>query len=247
MKRYHLPVILIIFSLICLGMSCKKKKNDNPFGAAKIATFTQSHSGSILNYRMVYGNYNNIDSLIITGTGTSAGYYGFRKFIYFGTSYSITDETNATFDVLANSNGFILNVLSIDSLSMSYNGSQLMELDSKTPSSTPPYYIQTHTYFKWLNGDVTRDSTGGPAYTYDYDPGKYGQPGDAWRLDQFLKYGRSYIKTTHLVSDMMYGSTWRQNYFYQFDGNGRISQLIKVANNYGVGANDSVFYSITYY
>ena len=246
MANYRLITTLIACGLLAV-VSCRKKKNDNPFGAAKIATVVRTHAGDVVNYRMVYDAYNNVDSIIISDNSTTAGYFRFRKFAYFGTSYSITDETSTTFDVWANGNGYILKVFSSDSLTMSYSGNELATLDVITPTSTLPYYTKSTTNYTWKNSDLIRDSTGGPALVFDYDAGRYGQPGDPWRVEQILKYGRAYIKTTHLVKDKMYGSAWIEKYFYQYDGSGRISQMVKVANNNGAGADDSTVYLYTYY
>jgi hypothetical protein len=242
MTKYRLITTLIACGLLVV-VSCKKKKNDNPFGAAKIATVVRTHVGDVVNYRLVYDSYNNIDSIVISDNSTIAGYFRYRKFAYFGTSYSITDETNTIFTVWANGNGYILKVFSSDSLTMSYTGNELAVVEVHTPSSTPPYYTKTSTNYSWKNGDLT----GGAGFSFDYDNGRNGQPGDSWRVEQILKYGRAYIKTTHLVKDKMYGSAWVERYFYQYDGSGRISQMVKVGNNNGAAPDDSTVYAFTYY
>ena len=141
---------LTLFVLIFAGIAtCKKKKNDNPFGNAKLALIDYAHNGSILHYRVVYDTYNNVDSLIYTGDGFAAGHNGFHAFAYFGSSYSVTDETNFSFTVLANSAGQILRVLLSDTLSTIYNGTQLGEVDIKTTQIIYPFYRITSTNYTW--------------------------------------------------------------------------------------------------
>lgn len=248
MNSYTLLKYCFIPVVSLCALACKKKSNDNPFGNARIATIVQSHAGSVMNYNIFYGASNNVDSMIITGSGTSAGYKGSRRFTYFGSSYSITDESNNSITIYATTTGMIIKVLIQDTISMIYNGSELGELDIWNATTTYPYFFILRRNFTWQNGDIRSDSSGGlPAYSYDYDKSRPGQPGDGWRIDEFLNYGLSYTKTAHLPQDQMYAGTWAEKYYYVFDGSGRISQFTKVGNNNGVAPDDSTIYNYTYY
>ncbi len=247
MTRYtHILPLLFIFAATGL-FSCKKKTNDNPFGSARIATVDVAHSGSILHYRVYYGIGNNVDSLIITGDGSSAGYHGIKAFSYFGSSYSITDQDNFTYTVYANTSGMILKLLIADTTSFIYNGTQLGEIDVRTTTPTYPFFTINATNYYWQSGDVVTVTGGGINKSYAYDQARNGQPGDPFRIDAFLNYGRSYIKTTHLPQSLSTGSGWLEKYYYTFNPSGLISQLIKVKNNNTVTADDSTFYNYTYY
>ena len=62
--------LLLLFLIVSAGIiSCKKKKNDNPFGSASIATIDKSHQGAITHYHIFYDAYNNVDSIAATGDG----------------------------------------------------------------------------------------------------------------------------------------------------------------------------------
>ena len=238
MKKQVSPNIAIFIFVVLCVISCKKKKNDNPFGNTKIATVDLTQYGATTHSRLVYDINNNVDSIITTGPGL----YHYKKFGYFGTSYNVTDENNYTFEVEANASGMILKILVTDTMSMIYNGNQLGELDTKTASPIYPYYVKSSVNYTWSNGDVATMGS----QTYVYDPGKSGQPGDAIRIDQFLAYGRSYIKTTHLPTDLKNNATDTvEKYFYQFDAGGRISQLTKLTNISG-GVGDSTIYVFGY-
>jgi hypothetical protein len=242
--RKLLPILLW---LTCTFAACHKKSNNNPFGSSRIATVVVSHADYAYNYRVVYDASNNVDSIILTGSGTAAGTTGFKAFTYVGSSFTITDQAGTT-TVYANGSGQILKVLETDTLSMLYNGSQLAELDTWMPSLAYPYYTITKERFTWTGGDLTGDSgSGSGAYTYDYDNSKAGQPGDAWRIFEFLNYGRSFIKATHLVTDKMQSGTWVEKYQYVTDGSGRVTQLAWIGNGNGVVPNDTTVYQYTYY
>jgi hypothetical protein len=245
MSNNRLVILLFIFVSIAVT-SCKKKSGSNPFGNLKISNLDVIHSGATEHYRIVYDTYNNVDSMIIIGGGTDTGHYNYRKFSYFGSSYTITDINNNTFTVQASTSGLILKVLVPDTIAMIYNGTELGELDIITPKSTFPYVTKVPTNYYWTGGDVKTVISQGVTLTYDYDPGKSGQPADALRIDAFLSYGKSYIKTNHVPTDMVNTTAWLEKYFYQYDG-GKITQLIKVRNNAGVSADDTVIYNYRYY
>jgi hypothetical protein len=238
MKNHIISCLMIFTTIATCAVSCKKKKNDNPFSNAKIYTVDLTQYGATEHSRIVYDSYNNVDSIITIGNGV----YRFKKFVYFGTSYSVTDENNNVFTLLANSNGMILRVLLTDTLSMLYNGSQLAELDYKSPSPNYPYYTTSSVSFTWTNGDVAIMGS----QTYNYDLSRSGQPGDAIRIGQFLSYGRSYIKTNHLPTVLRNtASDTAEKYFYQFDSQGRINQLTKLIN-ISTGAYDTTIYVYGY-
>jgi hypothetical protein len=86
---------------------------------------------------------------------------------------------------------------------------------------------------------------------YTYNTGKNGQPGDALRIPEFLKYGRSSIKTTHLPAGYTISARQGATYLYSFDGNGRISNLAETAYSIDPTTRDTTkdvtTYSYTYY
>lgn len=246
--KHNIPVLLFLATLLAAGaISCKKKKNDNPYGGALISMMDVSHSGSILHYRIYYDHANNVDSMIITGDGTSTGFNGYKKFSYFGSSYSITDQSNFTYTVYANTSGQVLKLLITDTTSFIYNNSLLGEIDVRTTIPAYPYYKITATNYYWQNGDVVTVRSGGVDKNYEYDVNRNGQPGDPMRIDAFLNYGRSYIKTTHLPTALTSNGVWLEKYYYIFAGNGLISQMIKVRNNGGVSVDDTTFYNYNSY
>jgi len=240
-----------LYSLIILSsaglLCCKKSANNNPFGNALIATIDYAHTGSILHYHIYYDSGNEVDSITYVGDGTSIGSSGFKDFSYFGTSFNITDQTNFTFTVDAYSNGLIFKILVADTLGMIYNGAQIAELDQFSTTTYYPYHTNTPTDYTWKNGDVNTITTANVTGQYDYDDTKYGQPGDPIRISEFLLYGRSFIKTTHLPTDITKSGVWTEHYFYTFDSHSRISQLMRIFNNNGVSIDDTSTYNYTYY
>lgn len=248
MRKCSISVIAVLALSCFIFFSCKKKKNDNPFGNARIALVDLTHGGSVIHYRIYYDAYSNIDSMSMIGDGLSAGYFASRKFRYVGTSYTITDQAGSVLTIFANSANQILKICYPDTISLTYNGSQLASREAIYPVTYYPYYMISRTNYTWVNGDMTRDSTTGGAGTNvtSYDLTRNGQPADAIRVKQFLELGRSYIKTTHLPINVSHAGAWNEKYFYQFDGSGRISQLLVVDENPGA-TSDSIVYSYTYY
>ncbi|MFI5196343.1 MAG: hypothetical protein ACHQD8_04575 [Chitinophagales bacterium] len=248
MNNYKIPVFSLLIIVIGCVFSCKKKNNPVPFSNQKIATVDYTHSGEMEHYRVVYDQYSNVDSIIRVGDGTASGNNGSKSFVYLGSSFSITDETGNSFTVYANTSGVILEVLVTDTLIMHYNNNQLSELDTKTPTGTPPYYTLTSVYYNWTNGDVASFGPMGTttsAKAYYYDLSKDGQPGDVTRIDDFLTYGRSYIRNTHLAKGLIIAADTVENYSYRFDNLGRISKFVKMTNSGGV--YDSMVYNYRYY
>lgn len=248
MKTIHLALIASILFVSALLTACKKSSsNNNPFGGSKIATIDYTHNGGGRHYSLFYGAYNNLDSMHWTGIGTSSGSSGYKKFSYFGTSFNIKDETFFTYTVYANSNGQLLKVLVADTLGFSYDGDQIRQMQEYTRTATYPFYKYVTTYYYWKDGDLTSSTIDNVSTNYEYDLTKYGQPGDAIRMSEFLLYGRSYIKTIHLPSQLSKNGVWTEKYLYQFDGNGRISQMSKISNNLGITSDDTATFGYTYY
>lgn len=245
-KQCYLSVILFLLTTVAF-FSCKKKSNDNPFANARIATIDMAHAGAIQHYRIVYDASNNVDSMVITGGGTASGSNGYLKFGYIGSSYTITDQNNFSFLVYANTAGEILKINVADTQTFTYNGSQLSQVTQYLTTITPPYYTNTPTYFAWQNGDLATSRTGNITTTYTYNTGKNGQPGDGIRINEFLRLGRSYIKTTHLPVSMAAKSTQGFNYTYTFDGSGRISTLISENYDTSIPLHDTTTFAYTYY
>ena len=247
MKGHKL--LLFCFFILITGseQSCKKKLNNSPANY-KLATIDLTHSTSVAHYCIVYDAYNNVDSMIIIGGGTDTGHTDTRIFNYFGGSYTVSDQNGNSITVQTSTNGLILGVFMFaDTLTMVYNGTQVGKVDTKVPSSVYPYYAKTDTNYLWNNGDMVSISFNAGADSCDYNLSKAGQIGDAFRIDAFLAYGRPYIKTSHTPIDLKKSGVWLEKYFYQFDGQGRITEFVKVRNNNGVVADDSTFYVYQYY
>ena len=242
--KTHSILLIFLLSLVC---SCKKSSNTNPFGNQKIATIDRAYNGAIQHYRIVYDASNNVDSMVITGGGTDTGSNGFFVFNYVGSSFTITDQNSNYVMVDANTNGQILKVLVTDTLSFLYNGSQLGEINEFSPIATYPYYTNTAYYYTWANGDVTAITSGSVSKAYTYNDGKNGQPGDAIRINQFLQYGQSYIKTNHLPSGLVNSATAGETYIYSFDSKGRISLLTDVSYDKTASSSVTVTFAYTYY
>ncbi len=247
MKQSFITYCLLILITAFVGYACKKSKNDNPFGNAKIATAIISNNGSIENYQFFYGASNNIDSVSITGSGSSYGHNGYLKYSYIGSSWTVTDQNGYGFMVWANTAGQLLKVLVADTLTFTYNNNMLTVQNEYATSATPPYYVNTPTYYTWLNGDVTKTESGTLNQTYTYNTSKNGQPGDPIRIAGFLAYGVSAIKTNHLVTRIANSSTQGKNYAYTFDNKGRISMLVEVVYNNTLNKHDTTTYAYTYY
>jgi len=242
------PIAWFVVALLLLGAaSCKKKSNDNPFGNVRIATVDVTHGGAIEHYRLYYDTYNNIDSMSITGDGTASGQFGFRKFNYFGSSWTVTDEGNFTFTVYANTAGVLLKVLIADTLTYSYENNQLTQLTQYVPTTTPPYHSISTTYFEWKNGDLITATTGSIVQAYSYLTSRNGQPGDALRLPGILNFGKPAVKTAHLPQGVATGHGQGESYVYSFDDKGRISSLMKLISDSSVAFHDTLTYGFSYY
>ena len=244
---YRKISMFFLFVLVfALNNSCKKKAGLN-LSTIKIAAIDYYRSGGIAyHYHITYDTYNNVDSIISVGGGTDTGSNSFEVFTYTGSSFQITDQQNYSLLVYANTNGMILEIQKTDTMLMKYTGSELAELDYKSPSTTYPYYTITATDYQWNNGDIT---TFGPSHgvvdSYFYDLGHSGQVGDAMRIDEFINYGRSYTNSSHLPVQLKY-SNGKENYYYTYDSEGRISTFMKVITDNG-SPNDTTDYIYRYY
>ena len=235
-------LLFIFFALLCCFFSCKKKNTLNTAGI-RIASINYSHDGEQELYSIIYDAYNNVDTMTITGAGSAAGHNRFNAFKYFGSSYSITNETNNVTTVYANTAGMILDVMNTsDSFSFIYSSNQLAQLYDWSYAVNS---LLSTAQYTWTNGDVSAIYTGSSTQTYDYDNTKPGQIGDPIRVNEFLSVGLPYIKTSHLPKDMYVNGTWQQKYYYTFDGQGRISQLQLVTNS--APTTDTTVYQYTYY
>ena len=248
MKYPKIIAVTLSLFIIMLAFSCNKGTMLN-LDTVRIATVAYSESGGgtgaarRLNYTISYDNYDNVDSIHIIGGGTDTGENDYITFNYVGSSFVINDQINGSLMVDANTNGQIIKLLLIDTISMTYNGNELTQLTYAQPS-------YTYTY-QWNNGDIANymiNGGGGAADTnyYYYDQTRLGQAGDALRIKNFLQYGRSYITTTHLPDELYYSGGWEQEYLYTFDNQGRISELTWVTKVTG-SANDTETYAYTYY
>jgi hypothetical protein len=243
--KLNLRSALLFALIIGCALSCKKKDNIN-LNSLRLSGVDVTHGSAIQHYRIVYDASNNVDSMVITGGGSNTGQVGYKKFSYLGFSYTITDQNNVIYTVNTNSDNLISKVSKLDTLTMTYSGIQLGRLDVKSPSAAYPYFTVNETNYTWAGGDVTGSSANGVSSAYTYDQGKAAQAGDAFRIDDFLAYGRSIIKTSHTVTEKDIQGTWAEKYLYQYDGQGRISVLKKVINGGGGSTPDTTSYSYKY-
>jgi hypothetical protein len=239
MKYPGFIVATLSLLLIFVNFSCKKGTIPN-LSTIKIATVDESEPGGVrYHYFIFYDMYNNVDSISKVGGGIDTGYSDYYTFNYVGSSFIINDGNVGPITVDANTNGQILKILVVDSVTMYYNGSELTELKYATSPSR---------IYQWdNNGDIASDSlAGGVADTYYYDLSRNGQIGDALRIDNFLQYGRSYITTNYLPDELGHNGIWIEEDLYQFDDKGRISQLKRIING-NANPNDTTTYAYTYY
>ncbi len=246
MHYRKISLLFLFLFIIALTNSCKKKANFN-LSSIKIAAIDRYLSGNVVNhYHITYDAYNNVDSIINTGGGTDTGSNSFIVFSYTGSSFVITDQQSYSLVVYANTDGQILEIQKTDTLLMKYNGNELAELDYKSPSNVYPFYTVAATTYQWNNGDIaTFGLPGGVADSYSYDLRHGGQTGDALRAEEFINYGRSYTNSTHVPIQLKYANG-QENYYYTYDGQGRISTLMKVVSDNNA-PNDTSDYIYRYY
>jgi hypothetical protein len=241
MTIYKLVACSAATVLILGSFACKKNKKVDP-GNAKLAIVDCTISGSTTHYHIYYDQNNNVDSITLTSS-QSPGYNSVRKFNYSGSSYTITDQNNSISTVFTNTDGMITKLLTIDTISMIYSGNEVIESDYRSSGTLDTAYLS------WKNGDMQRVTNSiGINRSFIYDLGKNGQSGDGMRIADFLKYGRSYLNTNHLVTnvtDSSSGFIW--NYYYKYDSQGRISQCTLITIESSVPTSDSVVYVYAYY
>jgi hypothetical protein len=246
MKCYRTLSLILLSSVFLFAVSCKKKSNGISLSDQRIAYVDYSHHGEIEHYHFIYDQNNNVDSINITGDGTALGHNGFKRFEYIGSSFIITKDDGSSFKVYANTSGQIIEVLVADTLLMYYKGTQITEQDVKSPIAAYPYYTLTPTYFTWTGGDITYvGPAGSGGQTYYYDRSLSGQPGDVFRIDAFLSFGRSYTKNARLAIGTISGTDTLEKYSYHFDPLGRIDTLRKV--DVSTGIYDTTIYAYKYY
>lgn len=246
MKSRKLYIISLLLLALATTFSCKKSDNKN-LSNTRIAAMDIKHMGGVMHYRMVYDRSNNVDSFVIVGGGYDTGYYGYSVFNYIGSSYNIKDETGGFLSIYAYSNGYILKVLQKDTLNMLYNNSnQLTQINVVSPITRYPYDSVTSIYYNWKNGDMTDYNAKGANWKYDYDGSHGGQIGDAIRVSEFLSYGRSFIKTSHIPSAFYTGNIMTEQYLYTYDGSGRVSVFTKILVDHTGRPNDTTTYTYFY-
>ena len=246
MHHRKIVLFLLLLFVITVNNSCKKKAGLN-LSTIKIATIDLYRSGGYTNhYHITYDAYNNVDSIVNIGGGADTGSNSFEVFSYTGSSFAIKDQQNYSLFVFANTNGMITEIQKTDTLLMTYNGSELTELDYKSPSNVYPFYTVAANTYQWNSGDII---TFGPLHgvvdSYYYNLGRGGQEGDAARIDEFINYGRSYTNTNHLPVRLKYANG-EENYYYTFDGQGRISTMSKVVTD-NSSPHDTSQYIYKYY
>ncbi len=235
---------LLLFT-ITIAVSCKKKGLN--YSTIKIATVDyRRNSGVAYHYRITYNSFNSVDSIVKIGGGTDTGTNTFSVFSYTGSSFRISDQQGLSYLVLANTKGQILQIHKVDTILLTYEGNELTGIDYKAPSSVYPYYVISSFVYHWRNGDFVTISTPlGAVDSIYYDNSRGGQIGDAMRIDNFLAYGRSFTSTNHLPSQLKYANG-KQDYYYTFDGDGRISKLTKVISD-NSAPSDTSEYIFRYY
>ncbi len=242
-KLYLIPFLVVV---LATNFSCKKSAN-NSLSNTRIAALDITHNGGVRHYHIVYDRFNNVDSFVVVGGGYDTGYNGYTFFNYIGSSYNITDGTGSFLSIYAYSNGLILKVLQKDTLNMLYNSSnQLAEINVVSPITRYPYDSVTFIYYNWNNGDMTDYNSNGVNWKYDYDNSHTGQIGDAIRINEFLTYGRSFIKSNHIPKDFYTGNIMTEQYLYTYDGSGRISVFTKILVDHTGRPNDTTTYSYFY-
>ncbi len=242
-KLFIVPLILIV--LAC-NFSCKKSNNIN-LSTIRIAKLDVAHNGGVRHNRMVYDQFNNVDSIIVIGGGLDTGYYGYTYFNYIGSSYNIMDGNGNFLSIYAYSNGSIFKVLKKDTLNLLYNtNNQVVQVNVVTPISSYPYVAVTSEYYNWKDGDLTDWNVNGFNYKYDYDNSHSGQIGDALRVNTFIYYGRSIFKSSHIPTAYYTGNIMTEQYLYTYDGSGRISVFTKILVDHTGRLNDTTTYTYFY-
>lgn len=233
-----------IMIVIALG-SCRKSASGNPFGNQKIATVDFYDNDVVQHYHIFYDAYNNVDSIAVIGGGIDTNSNGYLKFVYSGSNYTITDESNATLLVETNASGNIIEIAQVDTFTVKYNGSQVSEI-SQVLLTSPPTSSYIDEYFDWTNGDVASSRENNTYSYWTYNMSRPGQPGDPQRIRDFLQYGRSIFKTAHLPASFT-GTSQGTNFSYSFDASGRISTLVLAITDATLATIDSEIYHYTYY
>jgi hypothetical protein len=237
--RYSNFVIVIV--LICAVAACKKKNNEDPLMNLKMTQIGVAHSGTSVQHRVTYAMGGNVDSMAKTGSSS-----GFMKMTYVGQTYTIANQSGQSLYLYTNADGNITKVFTKDTLLMFYTNGQIYEMDVVSPTNVYPFFSKTVNTYGWSNGDLTNiRKPANATFSYYYDNSKSGQAGDAIRIRQFLDYGRSYTKTSHLPIGLIYNGDSIEQYYYEFDGQSRVTKLTNVDRS-GSGPDDTTEYTIQY-
>ena len=246
--RYHKPFILILLLFLC-ATACKKSDSLSP-SDAQIATVERIYNGFNTRYRIVYNKDKTVDSIVIFHVNMG-GTFDVEKFIYNGNSYTIDKMGNTLYTITTGANGMIQKIaapgLTTDAV---YTGNLITQWSQTLVTTTPPYYETSGYRYLWANNDITSAnytlSSFHELFFYDYSHA--GQPGDALRIYDFLQYGSSLFKTSHVPTvvksaDSVSSPGLAAQYLYQYDNAGRISKLSVV--NYPF--TDTETFAYTYY
>ena len=249
MKSPKLIIYFLLMLAITSNTACKKK-GTSPLGSSHLLFVNRTNSnGDATYYRITYGAGNNVDSIISTGGGTDTGYKNYLTFTYLNSSYIITDKSNDQTTVHLSSSVTIDSIFYGSSTAytyIQYNGGQVGAVNDEMPIPAYPYYTLNIYDYTYANNNITAINTTGASQAYDYNMAQKGQLGDPQRIDEFLKLGRTYTASANLATDLFNNGSWLEKYFYQLDGNGRITLMTRVINNTSGGANDTLRYAYTY-
>lgn len=234
-------LLLLAPAMAIAVVSCRKKDN-NAIGDTRIQTLDITSTSSAVHYRFVYDRYNNVDSIVRSGTSN-----GYLVFSYGSLSYNITDENGLTTQVFYGTNGLITQINVTDTPQYLYKGTQLVQIDNTTATVNYPYISKSSVYYGWTGNDMTAISfsKNPQKYGYTYDKQHIGQISDALKIDQMLTYGRSPFKTDHVPVSLSLNSTVVEQYLYTFDNQNRILTF-RLVNNMNGSTADTTLYSYTY-
>ena len=225
MRYFHLPVLIFIFFLAC-ATSCKKSSsatgvNVNNEFKYKIATVHYVGNLGIQDYRFVYNAQGQVDSIF--------GPVGITIFSYTPTVINVTiDSTSGgiyRYNMYTNANGSVTQINAPDTTFLSYNSEN--ELNTyKVLYAGGGTEIDRYT---WINGEIDSVvySNGYPSENtsrrYFYNLGYFSQPGDPLSISDFITYGRTIIRSQHLMIGS--SNSLDLNIAYKFDTLHRITQL----------------------
>ena len=231
MRSYNYLFLLLLFCVISVS-SCKKSTNNpvvnNPNVNYDLAKVQYIEGQDTQTYSIFYNAQGQVDS-IYHNIGYIGGYNSYTTFTYAGTYYIVTQVESlsvTTIRIDIDSLGRITKINNYDTLMFTYNGDEMMTQVEKYSSSE----AYTTKYF-WLNGDIDSSNISysygsSSSQLYFYNINHLWQEGDAFCINDFLRYGKPILKSKHLMSNI--GSASSTNgMIYKFDDKGRISQVIE--------------------